>query len=691
MLLYSLAVFVSAFLLFLVQPLIAKMILPWFGGSASVWNTCMLFFQLTLLAGYLYAHGSVRFLKPKTQGIVHLILLGISLISLPIIPAESWKPEGREQPLWQILLVLGATTGLPYFLCSTTGPLIQAWYARRFEKAIPYRLFALSNLASLLALLAYPFLIEPWFVTRLQAWGWTAGYLVFALLIGATAVSTVRGSATAGAAPTLAEAPTPGIPQMALWVLLAAFPSILLLAVTNHLTQNVAAIPFLWILPLTAYLLTFIFCFDSDRWYRPRLFRWITALAVCLMSCAINDMGPLDGLANKVGIPGIRWIVDHTKENLLFLIPCFVLGLFACCMFGHGELALRKPHPRHLTLFYAMVSVGGAVGGLLISLAAPLVLPAHYEFAFSLGLFSLTILMLVLRESVATDAVWAGAAIFTIAVALAEVKALKEDTVYMVRNFYGALRVQDTGSLENNDAIRTLVHGTINHGAEYLDDARAGQPITYYSPDSGVGLAIAEQRTGGVGQRVGLIGLGSGTLSVWGRQGDYYRIYELNPVVETIARSHFQYLRRTRASVDVVLGDGRLSLEREPPNNFDILAVDAFSSDSIPVHLLSREAFELYFRHLKPDGVLVVHVSNKFLDLPPVVHALARALGKQSLMVSNEPDADNEIFEADWILVTSNQALLDRPALRKHAKPAKLKPNLRLWTDGYSNLFQILK
>ena len=672
MLLYALTIFSSAFLLFQVQPIIARMILPWFGGSAAVWATCMLFFQVVLLLGYLYAHWSIRYLRPKQQAILHVVLLGLSILLLPVTPNPSWKPSGGEDPVLQIVGLLAIAVGLPYFLLSTTGPLVQAWYARAYRVAFPYRLFALSNFGSMLALLSYPVLVEPRVAAHHQSQGWSAAFGFFAVLCAAAALHSARkpepAPAVWGGEAGEAEAQAPAWSLQLLWMALAACASTLLLAVTNHVCQNVAAIPFLWILPLAIYLLSFILCFDSEIWYRRKLFAGLLAVALGGMCYALTE-----------------W---QGSETVKIVIPLFSAGLFICCMFCHGELARLKPHSRYLTSFYLMVSLGGALGGLFVGWLAPHLFHGYFELP--VGILACTLLAVVVFRDLSK---WMSMAWAALAITVLVFLSLKErDTAagarLLVRNFYGGLRVTDSGDLQKGDAMRTLVHGTITHGLQLLTPELRRLPTTYYGKQSGVGLAIENCRHSG--ERVGVIGLGVGTLASYGRPGDYYRFYEINPLVIQVARREFSYLRDCPAQVEVVLGDARLSLEREADQNFDVLAVDAFSSDSIPVHLLTREAFQLYFGHLKPEGVLAVHISNNHLDLAPVVQSLASALHKEALLFDTDDD-EQEVYGATWVLLAGPGEVLRKPAFQQAGSPLEPRAGLRLWTDDYSNLFQILK
>jgi len=665
MLLYALTILVSAFLLFQVEPIIAKMILPWFGGSAAVWTVCLLFFQLVLLAGYLYAHAIHRYLRAFVQTRLHLVLLAVSLAVLPVIPKAAWKPTGTEDPTLAILLLLALTVGLPYLLLSTTGPLVQAWFAHRFPGRTPYRLYALSNAGSMFALLSYPILFEPAFATKSQGIGWSVGYAGFVVLCGVTAWMS-RAYVEKPSAETGAGGGAPSAAVQALWVALPAVASILLLAVTNHLSQDVAAIPFLWVLPLSLYLLTFIICFDRERWYWRPIFLRFAAVGLAGMAYALSKEPPV-----KVSV------------------PLFSAGLFLCCMVCHGELVRLKPAARYLTKFYLMISVGGAVGGVFVGLLAPHLFDAVYELQIGIGACAIIVLaVLFWRTSWWPIGALAGAAF--VGALVYQVHRADSDYRLMVRNFYGSIKVEDPDDPKDPDAVRKLVHGTINHGQQFLDPQKRDWPTTYYGPNSGVGLAIREAEEHGP-DRVGVIGLGTGTIASYGRPGDYIRYYDINPLVIRLAKSEFTFLKDCKAKLDIALGDARLSLEREPSQQFDVLAVDAFSGDSIPVHLLTREAFELYFRQLRPGGVLAVHVSNKYLDLEPVVHRIASYLHKEDGTVDTEDDDSAGVFGSTWVLVSARHQFFQDPLIHAVAVKVKERPSLRMWTDDYSNLFQILK
>lgn len=667
MTLYAGAIFLGAFLLFLVQPIVAKQILPWFGGSAAVWATCMVFFQVTLLVGYAYADLSTRRLAPRRQATLHVALLALSLLALPVMPDASWKPVGNENPSWRILGLLALTVGLPYFLLSTTSPLLQAWFARRFDHAIPYRLFALSNLASLLALLAYPVMIEPWVSTRTQSVAWSAGYGLFALLCGYAAMSGVRGKAAASAQGARGDAgAAPGGIVRLWWLALAAMASFLLLAFTNHICQNVASLPFLWILPLSIYLASFILCFEHSRWYRRSTFLLLAAIVLPLMA----------------------WY--SASLDLKLVVPMYLAGLFVCCMCCHGELAMLKPAPAHLTGYYLMISIGGASGGLLVGLLAPYVLAGYFEL--QVGLVACALLLLSRTARAAWWAALASAAV-VVGTGWGGTRAIERQVAgsrVMLRNFYGVVKTQDYATPV---PFRALVHGGITHGGQLLDPEMRFRPSSYFGPDSGYGRMFEGLANGP--RKVGVIGLGAGSIAAYGRKGDTFRFYEINPQVVELARREFTFLSASPATIEVVLGDGRLGLEREPDQQFDVLAMDAFSGDSIPLHLLTREAMATYLRHLKPGGVLAFQATNRFIDIAPVVAGLAAEHGLPAVLISDEAGAEDGpdywIASTDQILVTSNQALLGAKGILEGGKTLAADPGLRVWTDNFNNLLRVLK
>jgi SAM-dependent methyltransferase len=673
MLLYAITIFCSAFLLFLVQPIIAKQILPWFGGSATVWTTCLVFFQTTLLVGYAYSDFVVRRLSVRAQAGMHTLLLAASCLLLPIIPAAHWKPLGGENPSLLILGLLAATIGLPYFLLSTTSPLVQAWFARSFPGRSPYRLFALSNLASMLALVGYPFVLEPRVATRAQSYGWSAAFVAFALLTAASAWFSLRAPRPAVAVAPVgdgaANEPPPTVGRQLLWVALAATGSFLLLAVSNHICQNIASIPLLWIAPLSIYLLTFILCFDSTRWYRRELFAAMLPAGLGVMAFTLADRSLVHRLELQIGV--------------------FCAGLFLACMFCHGELARLKPAPRYLTRFYLMVSLGGAVGSALVGLLAPIVLPAYFELGFGLAACAALLVFQVRRQHLVFVTLAALALLFSIGANAWAIREFYDSTVFATRNFYGVLRVQefDQGTSTYH---RSLIHGTILHGTQYLDPKLERHATTYYTSSSGVGRAIDSMHPSLTPLKVGVIGLGAGTIATYGSKGDIYRFYDINPAVVGIAQRDFSFLRTSEATIEIALGDARLSLEREAPQRFDLLAIDAFSSDAIPVHLITTEALAVYRRHVRPGGIIAFHLTNRYLDLVPVVRKLAEAHGLRAVLVADDGD-DALGSRSDWVLLSDSNATLDVPAIDEVSEAIDLRPDLPLWTDDFNNIVQVLK
>jgi hypothetical protein len=678
-LLYAATIFLSAFLLFEVQPMIGKIILPWFGGSASVWSTCLLFFQASLLAGYLYAHCSTRYLKPRQQALLHLALLALSITLLPILPSPNWKPAVAGDPSGRILLLLTATIGLPYVLLSTTSPLLQAWYVASKPGVVPYRLFALSNLGSLLALFSFPLLVEPLFTTHTQAYGWSGIYVLFLILCAILAWN-ARTHAIANEPASTTDAPPWQL--QTLWISLAACGSALLLSITTHLSTNVAPIPLLWVVTLGVYLATFIICFEREELYHRAVF--------------------LPLLMASLGAAAFALYYNRGNLTIKWSIPIFVAALFTGCIACHGELARLKPDPRHLTNFYLMVALGGAVGGLFVAIFAPHLFHTYTELPLSL----------VACAALVTIVLWVAPGLwprrftlptvriamiaFTIALAayIVHYKRLDDRRFdFSARNYYGVLRVYDLKESADQTGARVLIHGTITHGTQLTDPEEHDTPTTYYGPNSGLGRAIRYFQALQPSIRVGMIGLGAGVTAAWGRPGDFFRFYEINPLDLNIASTWFTFLKDCKADHQVLLGDARLTLEREPSRQFDVLGVDAFSSDAIPVHLLTREAFLLYFRHLNRGGILAVHVSNRYLALEPVVERNAVDLAKVAIEVNDESKDDPDYLSAsDWVLLASNRApFTDGLFHASGIKPAAPRPGLRPWTDDYSNLLQILK
>jgi hypothetical protein len=671
-LLVAATIFLGAFLLFLIEPLFAKLILPWFGGSAAVWATCLVFFQTALLLGYLYADTTTRRLAPKRQSVLHVALLLVSLLWLPIAPQLFWRTHIQIDPAWRILGLLTFSIGLPFVLLSATSPLLQTWYARRAAGRSPYPLFALSNLASLLALLSFPFLIEPHLSSRQQSIVWSTVYGLFVICCSLSAWLNRTSAQDAATAVTLEaasdEAP-PTIRARLLWLGLSACGSMMLLSVTNHLSENVAPVPLLWVLPLALYLLTFALVFVKRNLYSRWLVTRLLAVALGAAGYAIHDSS-----------------ITHAIQ---ISVPLFCAALFVVCLFCHGELALRKPGARHLTSFYLIIALGGAIGAACVGMLAPHIFSGIYELPIVLLFAAILGAIVLWHEGWSARIFWPAVTVTMCVVLGANVRSTREGTVAMMRNFYGALRIQDF-IVGRQLPYRSLIHGTIQHGAQYLTFPENRNPTTYYGRKSGVGLALRFCCDDGP-KRVGVIGLGAGTLAAYGKRGDSFRFYEINPQVIQIANGWFTFLKQSPAKSEIILGDARLSLESEASQQFDVLAVDAFSGDAIPVHLLTKEAFAVYFRHLKPDGILAVHTSNTYLNLAPVVKLLAEDADYATRLIASDEDVMQLISSADWVLVTRNQHFLNVPETFSGSQTIIAPANLRLWTDDYNNLFEILR
>jgi len=756
---FALAIFVSAFLLFQVQLLLGKEILPLFGGAPAVWTVCVLVFQILFLAGYGYSHGIVTWLPLSRQVRVHGALLALSAVFLavlghvwrtPIGPGANWHPLPGASPTWTIAKFLVCAIGLPFFLLSTTSPLMQHWFAQVAPKRSPYRLYALSNVGSLLGLLSYPFLIEPHMRLGAQGWSWAAGYGLFLVCFYFSVRSAARWTAPAAAQQIsvadlrprkVGAASTVGWPLRFFWIGLAACASVLLLATTNLICQDIAVIPFLWVLPLSLYLVSFIVCFENDRWYRREIFYPLFAMAVALVI-----------------------VVSLPKAEYSFLIQlaAYSAVLFAGCMVCHGEAARTRPSAESLTVFYFCIATGGALGGIVVSMIAPWIFPNYWEYPLGIlgciavvlmvsdrehsswwytGRASLALLILagvVLLAPSILVAVWKDAGRFPpsigryaapvlgcagifryamerrnsrtapapglvrgasrIALALLTAgliipqKAELYHVIASSRNFYGVLSVVSVDQ-ENYLALR---YGNIIHGFQYRDPERAHLPTGYYGPTSGANMVIRNWPQHPM--RVGLVGMGVGTLAALAQPGDVFRFYEINPDVYKMASGehpYFTYLQDSPGQIQVVLGDARLSLEQEAERGdfqkFDVLVLDAFSSDAIPMHLLTREAFAVYEEHLRGlASVIAVHISNQTLDLRPVLAGIARDFGFQARRV--DPLLPNGPFsQSDWILLSRDSASLAGNEIAQHSEPFPAEVRPIFWTDDYCGLLHVLR
>jgi hypothetical protein len=645
----ALTIALNAALLFAIQPMIAKTLLPRFGGSAGVWVTSMMFFQLALLLGYLYSFCVTRYAGPTLRTIIHIGLLAASLTVLPLRPITGGPGGGH--PIVAIVVTLARSVGLPFLLLSTTNSLVQSWYAASRKPQLAYRLFALSNAACLIALLAYPLVIEPLSPTTTQLRAWSAVYAVIVLLVAIGALRNRRWRPEEE----IADIPAENSPL--LWIALSATASTLWLSIANHLSQEVAAVPFLWVLPLTIYLLSFAIAFGPGEWYRPRLFRWLLPAAWLAIVSRI-------GLASAT--PDIR--LD---------LPLMLAALLILCVFCHGELARSTPALRQdLPFFYLMTATGGALGGIFVAVIAPSIFTNYLELPIAVVMTAFLAMMLAYGVRSRTRLLR-----LSLVAVLAFVVASKlqngDEEIAASRNFYGAMRIRDRGG------VRTLFNGRTVHGIQFLTPpSRSQSPTGYYGRQSGVGRLLDTPDTG---RRVALVGLGAGTLAAYGHKGDSFRFYEINPAVVEAASTRFRFLADSAAVTDVIPGDGRLQLQHEPAHSFDVIVLDAFSDDAIPVHLLTREAFQLYSTLLRDSGTIAIHISNRYLDLYPVVLSLAHASGKSAIHISSPADPSQQTLVADWAIVGDDKSL-DR--LRRYADEALVLPG-PLWTDEYSNLLQI--
>ena len=761
---YWISIFLGAFLLFSVQLLLGKYFLPWFGGTPAMWTTCMFFFQTLLLTGYAYAHALARWFTPRTQGYLHSALLITALVMLafmavmwgtPITPSVSWRPHSNDHPVWSLTVLLAISAGLPYFVLSSTGPLLQSWFTRTHSGRTPYRLYSLSNLGSLLGLLTYPFLVEPWFSLRTQARIWTIGFFVFAVVCGYCAlrmgrVPALLKSTSLRLTPqqavdvgSMQTKPTRG--SHLIWLSLAACASVMFLATTNQICQDVAVVPFLWVLPLSLYLLSFIICFDEPRWYSRAVFHPAFAVAIFLACLLLLGWG---------------------VRSMFLQIAAHSFVLFACCMVCHGELARSKPNSRHLTSFYLMVALGGAVGGVLVALVFPHIFRGFWEYQLGLWLSALLLFVVLARDKsswlycsqwglpgIAVAAallpgtpsaimlgrkellgllpvlpvlvaayfltrgsrkgfdpsraraipVYCGTALLVVgAMFIFTARNQTRNSAVLTRNFYGVLNVRELNPDQPDWRAYSMFHGRISHGYQFQSEARRRLPTGYYGLTSGIGLAWVglqthlSSRANPQHLRVGIVGLGIGTLASYGNPGDHIRFYEINPDVTRIADDarYFSYLKDCRAGLEVIPGDARLSMESElkgrQPQEFNLLAIDAFSGDAIPIHLLTEEAFQIYLQQVKSDGVIAVHITNTYFDLRPVLQKVAEHFKLRYALLHTDGDGGITSY-SDWVLLSRDPTIVDslRGSTGNLSRP--LKPEPALWTDDYSNLFSVLR
>jgi hypothetical protein len=669
-LLFGCIVFIASFLLFLIEPICAKQLVPIFGGSASVWITCLVFFQTALLAGYLYAHWLSHHTTRKRMRVVHVGLLLLAALSTILwVIAHGPSTATPLNPFLTIFQALTVSIGLPFILLASTSPLLQLWFSRLTQDRVPYRFFALSNLASLLALGLYPSAIEPYFTLRTQRAAWGLGFLAF-LILSLMLLRRIKAGKCEEATiqPKFAAIATAAHIKL-LWLLLPMGAAMQLSAITSHLTENIAAIPLLWILPLATYLLTLIVAFEFPR-FVPR------SIVLRLMAIALASLGYMLAKVD-VSLP------------IKVSIPIYLIELFIACLFCHSSAYVLRPQKAsESTMFYLMLAAGGALGSFFTGVASPLIFSSNYDLAISFTVSALLALVVTWEEGWAQRLLWSTGSGLLLYLIILLHTAFQHNSLLATRNFYGSLRVEQKNA-GTDGVMRTLMNGTIRHGMQVFSPALSKTPTTYYAEDSGIGLALRFCCTGRA-KKVGVIGLGVGTIAAYGQPGDSIRFYEINPAVLPIAQHLFTYLRDSPAQISVVEGDARASLAGEPPQHFDVLAIDAFSGDSIPLHLLTQEAIAIYQKHLAPGGILAFHVSNQYVDLEPEISLLAQSAGMQAQTVLSAEDNDRGEFRATWVLVTRDASFFNTRGVVLRSTPTEQRNNLRVWTDDYSSLLPVL-
>ncbi|HWK88994.1 MAG TPA: fused MFS/spermidine synthase, partial [Longimicrobium sp.] len=721
---YASAVFLGAFLLFLVQPMFGRMVLPLLGGSPAVWNTCMLFFQAALLGGYLYAHLSGTRLRVRTQLILHLALMVAVVVLLPV-SLRGAAPRSGDAPVAWLLGTMLVTVGPPFAVLAGTGPLLQRWFSRSGhpDAADPYWLYAASNLGSMLALLAYPVLLEPTLRLSGQSRTWAVGYAALALVVaGCVALVWRRQPADAGeavdaVAADVPPAARPAARQKLVWVGLAFVPSSLLLGVTTYVTTDLTPVPLLWVLPLALYLLSFTLVF---------------ARAQLLPHRAMVAIQP------SVLVVVVVLLYSGFVGKATLAVPLHLAGLFVTAMVAHGELARRRPDARYLTEFYLWISVGGVLGGVFNVLVAPVVFPELWEYPLLVALAclarpwpetrgtprqriftavravgftaallviltsgtrlpppfylgALAVLMTLIAIGLGRAPLWLAACIGTVLL-VRTVEVMREPGLLLAeRSFYGHYKVVLQQSRRDGD-FHVLRHGSTLHGAQSLDPARHREPLTYYLRRGPLGQTVAALGRPVGQRRVAVVGLGTGTTAAYGAPGDEWTFFEIDPGIERTARDprYFTYLADSRARTRVVLGDARLSLARERQRKFDLIVLDAFNSDAIPTHLITREALGTYLDRLAPGGLISFHVSNRYLDLQSVVAALVAERGLAA-RVGSGPRDDRRRYETNstWVVIGRTMADLGPLAADSAWNPPRNRARVAPWTDDYSSLLSV--
>jgi spermidine synthase len=706
----AISILLSAFLVFQIQPVFSKMILPWFGGSPAVWTACLMFFQLTLLAGYAYAFSINRLLPIKGQAVAHLTLVLASLLFLPIIPADAAKPTDGAFPILRILWVLISTIGLPYFLLSSTAPLFQAWYAAKLPGRIPYRLYALSNVGSLVALLSFPFIIEPMMSSTLQAYAWSAGFITFGVFTALLTIVIFRTNndpliptpeALLNATQDTGESKVT-LKNWLVWISLAAIGSFTLLSISNHLSQELTVSPLMWVLPLSLYLITFIINFDRPQWYNRQAWAIASLVGIFAFASLKNEKltERFDALFNNIGL---ELSIGDYEYDVIVQSSFALASLFFICMVAHGELVRNKPAANRLTSFYMAMATGGALGGMTVAILCPSVFTTFFETPVTL-IFGLVLTLWVIGQTGFHKKLPAstGTRIACVAIGLylsviilkCDWSGVNEDTFAKYRNFYGTLRVDIENVGESELQGYGLYHGNTFHGFQFTDPEMRTEPTTYYAHSSGLGAAFKHLQNTNESLRVGIVGLGTGTTAIYSRENDYFHFYEINPLVIKIAENTFSYLDASKGKVETTLADARIAMEREENQKYDLIVLDAFSGDGIPAHLLTVEAFDVYKKHLAPNGIVAVHISNRYLNLFPVVAGTAGHHNLEMVYIEYLPDEDSGMEEAssDWILLTNNQEFIEDKEVQELSQdPRNYYQSPIKWTDQYSNLIEVMK
>jgi SAM-dependent methyltransferase len=727
---YSITIFTSAALLFVVQPMVGRMVLPLLGGSPAVWNTAMMFYQAVLLAGYAYAHFTTRWLGVRRQAMLHAVMLLLPLLAMPVMIPHGWVPPATHNPIPWLLALMALMVGVPFFVVSATSPLLQRWFAASGHRAAvdPYFLYAASNCGSLLALVAYPAFIEPHLRLSQQSQWWTVGYDFLAALTAMCGLWIMRrlrlsGMTEISGGETPAEVPIETLTahRRWRWVVLAFVPCSLMLSVTTYITSEVAPIPLLWVIPLGIYLLAFVLVFAQRR-VLPR--RWM----VCAMPVAVAAV--------------VATLMARLVHPIGWLIGLHLACLFVVSMVSLGELADDRPSTAHLTEFYLWLSVGGVLGGIFNAILAPVIFSTVVEYPLTLvlacalmpswasgqtmrrepvldfalplivGLFAANLLQMLRNET--TWPVWITMSVMyglptalcllfvrrprrfalglaAVLVACAFAPGYVDRTLMVERNFFGIHRI----SLDPQGRYHWLTHGNTIHGIQRIDSRRRDEPLAYFTPSGPFGQAFAALDDS-LKKRVGVIGLGAGSLAGYGRRGERWTFYEIDPAVKEIAEDprYFTFLHDTAADVEVVMGDARLSLRRAPDGQYGMLVLDAYTSDTIPLHLITREALELYLRKLAPDGVLVFHISNRHLRLERVLGVLAQDAGL-ACVIQNESGGDEAELLATgkisskWMVMARHPETLS--GLIGDQRWQRPPPHLqaRLWTDDYASVFSV--